>query len=90
MFSYDTLMARRNFELFLNSEQFPLKEHPIQRQKKQNILEGIINYFTGKSKIWYTYKVNEDTEDVEYSYPRSFSRDMNNLRDYFTELLGKA
>jgi len=89
MFSYDTLLATRNFELFLNFGESPLKQNPLQKQKKPNILEEIVNYFTGKSNFYYSYKYNKDINDIEYSFPRTFFGDLKSLRDYIITLFDK-
>ncbi|MCX6750799.1 MAG: hypothetical protein NTZ83_05050 [Candidatus Pacearchaeota archaeon] len=89
MFSYDSLLDRRRLEDFLNSE--PREEHSRSEEEtpKENLVTQVVNYFTKNSKIGYTYHFNESKNDVEYTFPRSFSEDIRNIRDYFVNLFSK-
>jgi hypothetical protein len=87
MFSYDSLRYRRRLEDFLNSDT-NISSPPSEEEKsnKTNFVTQIVNYFTKNSKIGYTYKMNESGDDLEYNIPRSFSKDIRNIRNYFATL----
>jgi hypothetical protein len=105
MYDYETLEDIRDLETFLGFEpqcntsccsKTPIKVSNY-RQKdfneekilKENLITKVRDYFTGNSNIWYTYEFNEKTNDIKYVYPRTFSKDMNNLKNYFTNLFDK-
>jgi hypothetical protein len=90
MFTYDSLLNRRNLEAFLNSD-INISSSPSEEEKsnKTNFVTRVVNYFTKNSHIAYTYYFNESTDDVEYNIPRSFSKDIRNIRNYLTNLLSK-
>jgi hypothetical protein len=74
--------------MFLNSENQEDNSHQ-EKILEDNIITKVRDYFTENSNIWYTYKFNEKTGDVEYSYPRTFSKDIINLKNYFTKLFNR-
>jgi len=90
MFSYESLRSRRRLEDFLNSEpkenNNPSKEEKI---PKENFIRKTIDYFTGKSGVWYTYIYDEVRNDITYNYPRTFLGDIKNIKNYLTNLLSK-
>lgn len=86
MFDYGTLMSRRRLEAFLDSEPKEVKINSEEKTHKGNFIRKTINYFTGKSGAGYTYKINDNGNDVEYNYPRTFLGDVRNLRNYLADL----
>lgn len=90
MFSYDSLLNRRRLEDFLNSEPKESNNPPKEEKLiKDNFIRKTIDYFTGKSNIWYTYSFNQNKNDIEYNFPRTLLEDIKNLRDYFVNLFSK-
>ena len=89
MFRLESLEEIRSLERFLH---FGNQENNSSLQEnipKENLLTKVKDYFTGNSNIWYAYQENSKTGEMEYSYPRSFSEDISNLKNYFTNLFSR-
>jgi hypothetical protein len=89
MFDYETSVSRRRLESFLNSEPKEVKPKHEEKITEDSFIRKTIDYFTGNSNIWYTYKFNEKTQDIEYSFPRTLLKDANAIKDYFVNLFNK-
>lgn len=91
MFTYDSILDRRNLEAFLSSET-KIANHLAEEEKpiKNNFVRQVVNYFTRNSHIAYTYHFNESTDDVEYNIPKYFSGDIRNIKNYLTNLFVKS
>jgi hypothetical protein len=85
MFSYDSLLSRRKLEGFLNSE--PKEDKPPHEEKirKEGFIRKTIGYFTGKSDPWLDFYNNK----IKYENPRTFLGDIENIRNYLTNLFSK-
>ncbi len=83
MFNQTTEIKVRELELVL--QQIPNKE-VAQDKEEENIFQNIKNYFTGNSNTWYSYEYDEKTNNIKYSFPRTFVWDLKSIKNYFVKL----
>lgn len=82
---FEAIESINGLEKTLKNNPNTYKPIPKEKIPKENFLRKIIDYFTEKSYPWLDYS----DDKIKYMHPRTFLGDIENIKNYFSNLFSK-